>query len=169
MTVADRRVRSIRVSLAVVAAFCALSAVGGAGAMLLTDGLGMPLSILDSSPFTSFVIPALVLLFVVGGTQSLALVQLLRHRAPALLCSAVAGFGLVIWIYVETVIIRGFSAHRSCRGRPAARSPATRNPDARSPATRNSAPRNPLYATPLHARRRCNADPTASYVRLTHG
>jgi hypothetical protein len=110
MTVADRRVRSIRVSLAVVAAFCALSAVGGAGAMLLTDGLGMPLSILDSSPFTSFVIPALVLLFVVGGTQSLALVQLLRHRAPALLCSAVAGFGLVIWIYVETVIIRGFSA-----------------------------------------------------------
>jgi hypothetical protein len=104
------RSRAVRITLIVVLVFSALSAVGGAIAMLATNGLGMPLSMLDDSPFASFVVPALVLLVVIGGTHVLALVQLIRRRATALLCSAIAGFGLVIWIYVETVVIRGFSA-----------------------------------------------------------
>ena len=90
--------------------FSALSAVGGSIAMLVTDGLGMPRVMLEGSPFDSFAIPAVVLLVIVGGTQVLAAVQLLRRAPSALLWAAIAGFGMTIWIVVETVVIRGFSA-----------------------------------------------------------
>ena len=86
----------------------AASAVGGAIAILLTHGLGMPLSMLSGSPFSSFVAPALILLVVVGGTQTLASVLQIRRRPISLLWTAFAGFTMVIWILVETVLIRGF-------------------------------------------------------------
>jgi hypothetical protein len=98
-----------RGTLVFLLAFGALSATGGAVALLLTNGLGMPLAMLNGSPFSSFVIPALLLLVIVGGTQSLGLTLLLRRDASALLWSAVAGFGMTIWIMVETVAIQGFS------------------------------------------------------------
>jgi hypothetical protein len=88
--------------------FDAVSAVGGAIAMLLTNGLGMPRSFLAGSPFASFTVPALLLLAVVGGTQVLAAVLLFLHRPSSLFWSAFAGFTMVTWIVVETVIIRGF-------------------------------------------------------------
>lgn len=97
-------------ALVAVVAFDALSAVGGAVGMMLTNGLGMPLTMLQASPFTSFLVPAIVLLIVVGGTHVLALVLLLRGRRSSLLWSAFAGFGMVIWILVEIVIIRAFNA-----------------------------------------------------------
>lgn len=95
-------------ALVVLAVFNALSAVGGGVAMLFTDGLGMPASFLDNGPFTSFVAPAIILAAVVGGTQTVSAVLLLRRRRSALFWNAVAGFALVIWIYVETVMILGF-------------------------------------------------------------
>ncbi|WP_309615141.1 hypothetical protein [Salinibacterium sp.] len=96
-------------SLAGVLIFSAVSAVGGAVALLFTGGLGMPLSLLEGSPFPSFAGPALILAVIIGGTHTLAAVLLLRHRVSSLLWSAVAGFSMVIWIMVETMIIRGFS------------------------------------------------------------
>ncbi|MDH6180745.1 hypothetical protein M2152_000927 [Microbacteriaceae bacterium SG_E_30_P1] len=96
-------------SLVGVTGFSVLSALGGGVAMLVTNGLGMPVSALDGSVFDSFVAPSLVLVLVVGGTQALAMVLLVLRRATALLWSAVAGFAMVIWIIVETVVIRGFS------------------------------------------------------------
>jgi hypothetical protein len=101
--------RLARRALLFLLAFGSLSAIGGAVALLLTNGLGMPLAMLNGSPFSSFVVPALVLLVVVGGTQTLGLTLLVRHAPPALLWSAVAGFGMIIWILVETVTIQGFS------------------------------------------------------------
>ena len=77
--------------------------------MLFTDGLGMPASLLDRSPFSSFIVPALILFVAIGGTHALAAVLLLRRRASSLLWAAVAGFAMIIWILVETVIIQGFS------------------------------------------------------------
>ncbi|MDQ4490642.1 hypothetical protein RBS60_10560 [Sinomonas sp. ASV486] len=91
------------------AVFNALSAVAGGVGMLLTDGLGMPRSFLDNSPFNSFLVPALILLIVIGGTQTLATVLLIGRRASALLWTAVAGFAMLIWILTETVMIQGFS------------------------------------------------------------
>jgi hypothetical protein len=97
------------VSLVVIGSFNALSALAGGVGILLTDGLGMPAAMLTGSPFTSFLWPGIVLLVVVGGTQAVAVVLILARRATALAGSAVAGFGMVIWIFVETGIIRGFS------------------------------------------------------------
>jgi hypothetical protein len=90
------------------AVFNAVSAVGGAIAMLFTDGLGLPLAFLAGSPFASFVLPAVLLLVVVGGTQLVAAVLLLLRRRSALFWAALAGFTMVTWILVETAIIRGF-------------------------------------------------------------
>ncbi len=93
----------------VLACFNTLSAIGGGIGMLATNGLGMPLSALAGSPFSSFAIPAGVLIVIVGGTQGLAAGLLLARRESGLLWSAVAALGMLIWIFVETVVIRGGS------------------------------------------------------------
>jgi hypothetical protein len=95
-------------ALTAVAGFNAVSAVGGAVAIFLTDGLGMPKSFLTGSPFDSFFVPALILLVIVGGSQVLAALLLLLRRSSSLVWTAFAGFTMVTWILVETVIIRGF-------------------------------------------------------------
>lgn len=96
-------------SLAAVTMFNALSALAGGIAILATGGLGMPSSMLDGSPFSGFIWPGVILLVVIGGSQVVATVLLLGRHPSALLWSAVSGFGMVIWIFVETGIIRGFS------------------------------------------------------------
>jgi hypothetical protein len=98
----ERRVRTVAYrSLIVVSLFHALSAVGGGIGMVVADGLSMPKSLLADSPFSTFLLPGLILAIVVGGTQTVASVRLLRRRPSALLWSAVAGFGMVIWIIAE--------------------------------------------------------------------
>ena len=93
-------------ALVVLALFNALSAF--AGGVAVTAGIiGMPLSILAGSPFTSFVIPGIVLFVVVGGSQFVAAVLLLRRREAGLLWSTVAGIGMLVWIFVEIMIIGG--------------------------------------------------------------
>lgn len=104
------RLRSILFwTLLVTTAFNALSGIGGGIAILATGGMGMPAAMLEGSPFTTFLWPGVILLVVIGGTQSVAAVLLLRRRPSALLWSAVAGLGMMIWIFVETGIIRGLS------------------------------------------------------------
>jgi hypothetical protein len=51
------------------------------------------------------VVPGLILAVVVGGTQTLASVRLLQRRPSAFVWSAVAGFGMVIWIVAEVGFI----------------------------------------------------------------
>ena len=92
-----------------VTAFSALSAVGGGVGMVATDGLGMPRSFLADGPFDSYIGPGMILLLIVGGTQVLALVLLLRRAETRLLAGAVAGFGMLIWIIVEVGLISEFS------------------------------------------------------------
>ncbi|WEO78052.1 hypothetical protein BJQ94_03160 [Cryobacterium sp. SO2] len=101
--------RHWRMALLVVGWFNLVSAVGGALGLVFANGMGMPLSWLAGTPFDSFVIPGLVLLLIVGGTQGLAV--LLQHRRhpwfPA--AAGVAGFGMVIWIYVEVALLPVYS------------------------------------------------------------
>jgi hypothetical protein len=92
-------------ALVVVSLFQALSAVGGGIGMVVADGLSMPKSLLTDSPFSTFFVPGLILAVVVGGTQTVASVRLLRHGPSALAWSAVAGFGMVIWIVAEVGFI----------------------------------------------------------------
>ena len=83
------------------------SAAGGAG-VLLTNGLGMPQSWLAGTRLDSYVWPGFILLVVVGGTQAIAVVLQLRKSRLAPAAAAVAGFGMIIWIYVEVTILPFF-------------------------------------------------------------
>jgi hypothetical protein len=106
----EARLRSVAFwSLTVITAFSALSAVAGGIGILVTDGLGMPMSFLAGSPFTTFLWPGVILLAVIGGSQALAGGMLLARRESALLWVAVAGFGMLIWIFIETGLIRALS------------------------------------------------------------
>jgi len=93
----------------VIGAFNTASAVVGGIGILVTGGLGMPHRLLANGPFTSFTLPGLILLIVVAGTQLASTWLLLAKNESALLWTAVAGCGLVIWIFVETGIIAGLS------------------------------------------------------------
>lgn len=88
--------------------FNLVSAVSGGVGLIVANGLGMPLYLLDDTPFDSFVLPGVILLVIVGGTQALAVV--LQHRRhpwyPA--AAGVAGFGMLIWMYVEVALLPGY-------------------------------------------------------------
>jgi hypothetical protein len=100
-----------RVALIVVCMFNALSAVVGGVGLLVPGSMGIPLSMIQGSPFNSFLWPALVLLVIVGGSQVLALVEVLRRRESALFWPSVAGFGMLIWIFVEVSFMDTFVIH----------------------------------------------------------
>jgi len=99
----------VRWALIVVGAFNALSAVGGGIGLLTPGSMGIPLSIIDGSVFPDFTWPAIILIVVIGGTQALAVVAELRHARLARFLAAVAGFAMLIWIFVELAIMGGYS------------------------------------------------------------
>lgn len=93
----------IRTALIVIAVFNAVSALGGMVALTLGGGAGIPDSYLG--PFESFVAPGLILGVVIGGTQVWSAAALIRRRPVAPLATAVAGFGMQIWIAVEVALV----------------------------------------------------------------
>jgi hypothetical protein len=96
-------------TLTALVAFGALSAAVGAVLAIAANGAGVPLEYLRNSPFSSYFIPGLILGVVVGGTQLAAAIALLAKRGIALLLSAIAGFGMLIWIFVQLAMIQQFS------------------------------------------------------------
>lgn len=84
-----------------ITSFMAISAIGGGIGLIATNGLGMPVSDLSTSPFGSYVIPGIILLVIFGGTQTLAAIYLIKRHPKANLVTAIAGFGAIIWIFVE--------------------------------------------------------------------
>jgi hypothetical protein len=96
-------------ALTVLVVFGALSALLGAVLAIAANGAGVPLEYLKNSPFSSYFVPGLILGVVVGGTQLAAAIALLAKRGIALLLSAVAGFGMLIWIFVELAMIQHYS------------------------------------------------------------
>jgi hypothetical protein len=91
------------------AAFGVLSAAIGTVMAIGMDGAGVPASVLDGSPFHSFVAPGIILGAIVGGTQLAAAVALVRHARAALLLAAVAAFGMLIWIFVELAVMQHYA------------------------------------------------------------
>jgi hypothetical protein len=89
----------------------AMAFVCGIG--LIINGLGMPEAELDGTPFSSYLIPGLVLCLVVGG--SLLGAACLAHRQSPLASLATLGAGCVLlgWIIVEAVLI---NAGRALQG-----------------------------------------------------
>jgi hypothetical protein len=106
MPIASRFVVRLLASLTI---FGALSSFGGAVLGIPPNGGGVPVEHLAGSPFTSYVVPGLILGVVVGGTQLAAAISLLVGHRMALVLSAVAGFGMLIWLFAEPAIIRQYS------------------------------------------------------------
>ena len=94
----------VQLVLIVVVAFVGLTAVAG-GVAILTGFLQLPLGLLQGTPFSSYLIPGLVLAIVVGGSGLVAAATLPTGCEMGILASLVAGLILVGWIVVEIAMI----------------------------------------------------------------
>lgn len=81
-----------------------VSAVGGAVA-LLGGGIDFPREWLFGSPFNSYVVPGLILGFIVGGSQLIAAWGLIRRAEWGYLAGGLAGCIMIGWILVELLIV----------------------------------------------------------------
>jgi hypothetical protein len=104
--------RGIRLTLLLVQAFVALTALAGGAVLMigaLSDGFSSswtpPSEYLAESPFPSYLVPGLLLAVVIGGGHALAFAELERRRPWSLLAAATAGFALLIWIFVQMAVI----------------------------------------------------------------
>ena len=106
-------------------AFLGLSAIGGGGALIISPSGkligGLPLSILEDSPFNDFLIPGIILFVILGVFPILIIVALLQKKVSkfaerfnlfsdmhwAWTFSIYIAFALIIWIQVETIFIQG--------------------------------------------------------------
>lgn len=96
--------RSLRIFLIVLEVFVGVGAVAG-GIGVATNGIGFPVEWLEGTPFRSYVIPGLVLMFVVGGSQLAAAIAVWRRRWWGTVASLAAGLILAGWISVQVAII----------------------------------------------------------------
>jgi len=89
-------------------AFQGLSTIYG-GVNLIMDttreSLNMPVSYLDGSPFGDYFIPGLILLTILGIYPLLVLYNAWKGDRSAWFGSLIVGYGLVIWIIVEILMI----------------------------------------------------------------
>lgn len=85
--------------------YIALTAINGGYRLISTNGLGIPVSLLKGSIFTSYFWPAVILLVVVGGTHALSAWSLFKNYRYAPELAAIAGFGLLIWTFTEIYIM----------------------------------------------------------------
>lgn len=104
--------RATRAALLWVVGFVAGTAIAGGVALTLgslvpaiPETMMPPAEELAGSPFASYLVPGLLVLVVVGGLHTLAFVLLVRRERRALLVTTISGYGLVIWILVQMVII----------------------------------------------------------------
>ncbi len=88
--------------------FVGVGALGGglAGMLDPEEPLGIPVDLLEQSPFENYFIPSLILFTVIGlghVFSALAAVYFPRHQGYI---SSVFSWALVIWIVVQVVIMR---------------------------------------------------------------
>lgn len=106
--------------------FVAIGAIGGGGVLIISPSgemIGLPLAILKSSPFNSFLIPGIILLVVLGITPLIVCFGLLKRPESPLAerlnffkdmhwawsYSTYVSFALIIWLQTEMFFIQGVS------------------------------------------------------------
>ena len=92
--------------LLVLAGFTAITAVIGGLSVIVTNGLGMPVSWLRTTPFQDYTIPGVILLVIVGGSALIAALSLQFHHAWQYLIAFASGAILVGWILGEALLIQ---------------------------------------------------------------
>lgn len=95
--------------LLVVQWLIAITAIAGGVALVagprISLGITPPPENLAGSPFQSYIWPGIILAVVVGGTHVWALILLRRRRRGALVVASTAAFGVLIWVFVQVLII----------------------------------------------------------------
>jgi hypothetical protein len=89
--------------------FCGLTAVAG-GIELLAFPRGndfVPPELLAGTPFSTFLIPGLLLAVVVGGTSLICAVLAWRNSRFAVDATVLAGGAMTVWIGAEVALMRG--------------------------------------------------------------
>ncbi|HEX5728779.1 hypothetical protein [Microbacterium sp.] len=101
-----------RTGLVMIEAFVAVTAIAGGtvlviGALLpqTATAFSPPDGYLAGTPFTSYVVPGLVLAVVVGGVHAAAFILDLTRHPWRVLVAATAGFALLTWIFVQMIFI----------------------------------------------------------------
>ena len=104
--------RKVYFGLGSLQAIIGIGAMGG-GFMLVKDpsgiALGVPLSLLEGSPFPNFLIPGIFLLAVNGVGSMIGAGLSFRRRRYAQEIAIVLGAILAAWILIQVVIIKSFS------------------------------------------------------------
>ena len=103
--------RFYRIAAIVLLLFNGIGAIyGGYLFMAAPDGslMHMPLSFLDHSPFTSFLIPGIILIVFNGLFSLVTCVSLLLKTKHYPLLIVMQGIILLIWITVQIVMIRSY-------------------------------------------------------------
>jgi hypothetical protein len=91
--------------------FTGLTAVAGGAALATSRGdvNGPPLTLLEHTPFTSFLVPGLLLLLVIGVGSLAAAALEARRIENSEVAVSVAGAGLMVWIITQLALIRTVS------------------------------------------------------------
>ena len=113
MLVTFTRLPGIARLAVVLEVFLGLGALFGGGALILApDGhlLGMPTKLLAGSPFSSFLVPGVILFTLVGLAPVLAAAITARRQAFAPLAVVAVGLTLIGWVSVEMVVLAGLGS-----------------------------------------------------------
>jgi hypothetical protein len=94
------------IGLFAIDAFAAVSAVGGGIALMAgLESARFPCDWLRGTPFSSYVIPGLILAVAVGGSATVAAAATLRSPRAGTMASLLAGVVMMGWIVGEFLIL----------------------------------------------------------------
>jgi hypothetical protein len=98
------RHKGVRLTLAVLEAFVALTAIG-CGLGLEVGAIEFPLAWLAGTPFSDYALPGLLMAMLVGGSSLLAAATIFTEGEVGVLVSAFAGLLLIGFEFVEAAAI----------------------------------------------------------------
>ncbi|HNT54197.1 MAG TPA: hypothetical protein PKG95_05755 [Anaerolineaceae bacterium] len=97
----------LRIMIAIMTGFIALTAIGGGAALILgAEGERFPLEWLQGSIFKNYTIPGLLLAVVVGGSSLLAGITMIRKQKAGPWAAMAAGLSMMGFISGEFLILK---------------------------------------------------------------
>ncbi|MDQ2698138.1 MAG: hypothetical protein M3Y46_05030 [Actinomycetota bacterium] len=104
--------RFARIALLIAQAFVAITALAGGIALIvgsldpaLASVVIPPREYLEGSPFSSYLVPGLVLIVAVAGVHAAAFTATIFSSRWSMRLSAAGGFACAIWIFVQMIYI----------------------------------------------------------------